>query len=330
MSSRKTYNLSIDKGVSDWIKFLSALMVAFHHYSQYALCSLHESGIVFKIFSSVGGYLGVAIFFFFSGYGLMESEQKRHLSFLKFIQKRFSKIYLPVLLVTLLWIGSCHIFDINHQSGDIQLFTGGGNLNEIFFGFYDGVLWFVKVLIVIYLAFYAFSALRPINETFAWLLFVILTIVIQVCTNYYIASYAILSIPFFTIGVFASEFKDRCFGGFNVSMLPLVVYPAIAIMLNIHIVVVINSIVIITLISICTRWDIKVTCPTILSTLAFDIYLVHNKILMMGRTYTDVFHIWEFVLFTIIAALSFYFIRMLVLQPKEVFPFFRKVRSNIF
>ena len=50
--------------------------------------------------------MGVAIFFFLSGYGLMESEQKSHLSLAAFFKRRFLNVYLPVLLVTALWLVS--------------------------------------------------------------------------------------------------------------------------------------------------------------------------------------------------------------------------------
>ena len=53
---------------------------------------------------SQGGNVGVAVFFFLSGYGLMSSELKGHLSASQFFKRRFCKIYIPVLLITAIWI----------------------------------------------------------------------------------------------------------------------------------------------------------------------------------------------------------------------------------
>ena len=46
----------------------------------------------------------VAVFFFLSGFGLMESEQKAHLDLKSFVRRRLMKIYLPVVLVSCLWL----------------------------------------------------------------------------------------------------------------------------------------------------------------------------------------------------------------------------------
>lgn len=172
---------------------------------------------------------------------------------------------------------------------------------------------------MLYLAFGAFATLRIENKISAWLLFASITIAIQILTKYCIGRHAIMSIPYFAIGVFASEFKEKCLWAFNVSILPLVVYPAIAVFfLQMHSAVIINSAVMAALIIALTLWKPKVACPAVLSSLAFDIYLVHNKVLMTGRTYTDNFPVWAFVTFTIVAALVFYFIRTLLLQPKTL------------
>ncbi len=94
----------IDKYLSTWIKFGAAIVVVLHHYSQYVCANDLSSNIIYKLFSSQGGYLAVAVFFFLSGYGLNESEKSKHLSFFSFLKKRWLKIYIPTLFVTALWI----------------------------------------------------------------------------------------------------------------------------------------------------------------------------------------------------------------------------------
>lgn len=95
----------IDKGFTNWMKVGAAILVVLHHYAQYATSALGETNIIYLALSAIGGYLGVALFFFFSGYGLMESEQSHHLNFNAFLKKRFVKVYLPVVLVTIIWTG---------------------------------------------------------------------------------------------------------------------------------------------------------------------------------------------------------------------------------
>lgn len=59
--------MSIDVGVGNCIKFLAAILIAFHHYSQYVISENPASANLFYQFcSSQGGYLGVAIFFFYN------------------------------------------------------------------------------------------------------------------------------------------------------------------------------------------------------------------------------------------------------------------------
>ena len=80
-------DLRIDKNLSSFLKFLAAITVALHHYSQYVCANHLSENILYKVLSSQGGYLAVGIFFFLSGYGLMESEKKHHLSPIGFIKK---------------------------------------------------------------------------------------------------------------------------------------------------------------------------------------------------------------------------------------------------
>ena len=95
--------LRISKSLSNYLKILCAVIVALHHYSLYVCAHDLSSSIFFKLLSAQGGFIGVAFFFMLSGYGLMESEKHRHLNFLPFLRKRFLRVYLPTLLVTLLW-----------------------------------------------------------------------------------------------------------------------------------------------------------------------------------------------------------------------------------
>lgn len=96
--------LIIDKGVSDFFKILSALIVMLGHYFAIKAQMGYDLNFIERCIRSQGGNIGVAIFFFLSGYGLMMSEMKSHLLLSQFFKKRFCKIYLPIILVTALWM----------------------------------------------------------------------------------------------------------------------------------------------------------------------------------------------------------------------------------
>jgi len=96
--------LLIPRGASDLLKVVAALLVMFSHY-----CNIKAStGVALNpiewLIRSQGGNIGVAIFFFLSGYGLMMSEMKSHLSLGQYFRRRFLKVYLPVILVTAIWL----------------------------------------------------------------------------------------------------------------------------------------------------------------------------------------------------------------------------------
>jgi len=100
-----------------------------HHYSQYVCANGLSDSFIYKALSMQGGYFGVAIFFFLSGYGLMESESKSHLKLTDFIRRRILKVYLPILLVSGIWLLVSPVMLSQSpfaKSIQIELCVGGG------------------------------------------------------------------------------------------------------------------------------------------------------------------------------------------------------------
>ena len=93
----------LTKRTCDLIKFLSALLVLSAHLGSTAI-GMGASHWIWYLLATQNGYIGVAVFFFLSGFGLMQSELRVHLSFKDFLKRRVLKVYLPVLLVTALWL----------------------------------------------------------------------------------------------------------------------------------------------------------------------------------------------------------------------------------
>ena len=143
--------IQLQRNFTDILRFVACCMVAIGHYSGYAIAKLGANNIFYDIAAAQFGYLGVALFFFLSGYGLMKSVSNKTPSFVSFLSRRLSRTYLPAVLVSILWL----IISI--------LVTGGGDLlcnQQYFLGviwrFNDEVMWFVQTIIVLYLFFYLY------------------------------------------------------------------------------------------------------------------------------------------------------------------------------
>lgn len=190
----------LSRNYTDFLKIIAALLVVVGHYSNASILQGWSSSFVWWALASQCGYIGVAIFFFLSGYGLSESDRKHHLPFGDFVRKRFLKIYRPVLLVTLIWIAV--EFAFMNKQGSWQSI-----LYSVFWGFDDCVLWFVKILFGLYAAFFAFSEFAARQKgTSAWLVLVLSSLCLMFIANQ-TEGYSSIGIPCFCIGVLLSRCK---------------------------------------------------------------------------------------------------------------------------
>lgn len=311
---------SISKDTANTVKVLSALLVMFHHYSQYVVVNGVYDSLVFKLLSTQGGYIGVAIFFFLSGYGLMESEQKSHLRLSAFFKRRFLKIYLPVLLVSTLWFAISPLLLKTQGEGYIDV--GGGEnwlvkIKYIALGFGDGVLWFLRALFVLYSIFYLFSEVYIYNKRTAIALLIILTIMLTAFEAVYVNDFKSISIPYFSLGVLMSLFKARETKAVVMSVVALFCFAAIGfIFYNLSLAghSAINAFMLAGFIVVLSirQWQIKL--PALLSVISFDLYLIHNKVLMALKGNMEIVTIEVFVIVTLITTLLFYLLRHRILK----------------
>ena len=302
--------LRIDKQLSSLVKFAAALTVALHHYSQYVCANDLSECIIYKLFSAQGGYLAVGVFFFLSGYGLMESEKKKHLPISAFLKKRLLRVYLPALLVTLLWL------PIKSYVQGEQLLTGGV-IYKLLWGFEDGVLWFVKVLIVLYLCFGIFIWIR---ERYSHIVSIIclnlLTAGVIAVVLLLLGDYLTISIPLFTIGVIGSLYNNgetqktfAYLGAWCVGIICLLIFRLGVSTLLIY--GLINYVTIFIAIFLLAKFPIKkkLVIPAVVGDISFDIYLVHNKALMALKVLLPVVPLYSFVGLSAAATILFYLIR---------------------
>ena len=302
-------DLKIDKSLSTWIKFGSALTVALHHYSQYVCANHIADSFIYKLFSSLGGFIAVAVFFFLSGYGVMESEKHKHLGLLAFLKKRWLRIYLPAVLVTLFWL------PIKSFLSSEQLLTGA--IYKLLWGFEDGVLWFVKVLLIQYLAFGLYNEIRVrCNSIISIVSLDLLTLctIATVLLLLKMPDYCLLSIPMFTIGVLASIFntnKAQMTGVFLIlwGLTMCLLFFCMESSYVIHTLIVYSFVFM--ALWLIAKFPLKkqLPVPSIINEISFDIYLVHNKVLWTLKLLLPIVPLYYFAGLAVPFVLLFYRVR---------------------
>ena len=321
--------LKIDKNLANWVKFFAAIGVALHHYVQHIAPYMTSSNIFVKMFTHVvgdySGYLAVAVFFFLSGYGLMESEKRNHLRFIPFLKKRILRVYLPVLLVSAIWIPiKSHLLHLS--------IIKGGAIYRLLWTFDDDILWFVRILLVLYIAFAIFAWVRHgYGIKRALFIFNILTLTVTLAAATGIAGFgfgrgAMMSVPLFTAGAISSLYNKSIYGciskgtiGYMIWFAAVIgIYLASGIFLDKNIMTPMllikyatynwGFILIITI--LLTRYNIKTaTCPALLASISYDIYIVHNKVLVSLTTLEQTVSFITFAFTVSICVLAFYTLR---------------------
>lgn len=305
-----SYNQSnkfcFDKGLTDLIKFLACLMIALHHYSQgMVVAGTHNP--IYQLFSTQGGWLGVAIFFFLSGYGLMKSDMKNHQSPIQFFKKRLLKTYLPAVLISFIW-GVC-------------LLIWGGQIFDIrwclslLWNFNDEVLWFVRAILKLYVAFYVYVCIASASPK--WLPPFYYIIIAAIAVWWVDAGFVhSSSVLLFFIGMSIAEYDEWYFRFIRNYYSPIALLCTIVVLMIvfrhdaawIHLLV--NYFLIASGIIVIAVFTIKVpSLPKWIGGVSYDVYLVHNKTLMLLRPAYAIVPLWEFVGLTALFTITFYNLR---------------------
>lgn len=165
--------LVFNRSVTNALKIAAAICVAIFHHSYCVWCGTIEVFSFSYAATSKLASWGIAIFFFFSGYGLMESEQRKPLAtFGCFMRRRILKIYVPVLLVTLLWL-PLYLPEVAGTPETWEQVAGyiGRGVSTLFWKWGDAALWFIRSLLQLYLVFFFFTKLlRKNKQAAAWTL----------------------------------------------------------------------------------------------------------------------------------------------------------------
>lgn len=302
----------IPSGCSDLLKVISAVLVMFSHYYNLKARTGYDLNVIEWCIRSQGGNVGVAVFFFLSGYGLMMSEMKSHLSLKMFFKKRFCKIYLPVLLITALWLPICYKITPPHSYSLI--------ISDLLWSFKDPVLWFIKSLLLLYGTFYLSTLYLKKKQTLSLAVLwsgTVITCIISYFSNGTFGLNSISGIPLFAVGVVSALWSLRKFMGIHPAFVALF-FSFIAISLTMSFFprfipnlahVIADYLVVATIILIFSQWHPIVKIPVIFSMITFDIYLVHLKILVVMQEVTPTLPILLFVVATLLFALTLNYLR---------------------
>lgn len=142
LSSFNQNYLSVKTGKC--FKGLFALVVIFHHLAQRT-----QTGILFRYFS-IFGYLAVAVFFFFSGYGLQKSYITKQDKYKKrFLLRRLPGILIPYIFITALyWLMNCaggYFYSIKDLA--VKIINGAP---------IDPNSWYIITIIAFYISYWIF------------------------------------------------------------------------------------------------------------------------------------------------------------------------------
>ena len=324
-------NFHLSNSTTDVLKFVSAILVVLHHF----VCCMPDAWdfIPYRPIVFFAGSAGVSVFFFLSGFGIMESERNSHLDFRAFIRRRFLKIYLPVLLVTALWLGFGSIF----VPGVLIPGEQHSFLYNLFINFGDPVFWFVQVLLWLYAGFYLFTLIYAHRPAVALIFLSAFTIIVAIVTYHWHVPVLSAPVPFFTIGVITSLVKDKKYGLWIMIDLLAIILAVDLPIYDIHTTlrIMFNLVLIATILVVFSVRRIDLRIPPLLAAVSFDIYLVHFKMLMM-RTFDD--SLRDIAIYTaalISCTLLIYYIRTSLLGPKtanlmsKMPVFWRKPNRNV-
>lgn len=199
---------------------------------------------------------------------------------------------------------------------------GGGNLSliyRLFIGFDDGVLWFLKVLFILYFTFAVYSYVKKrSNQLYANVSINLMTIAVVAIVWCVFPIYCTISVPMFVLGIMTSNSVDTSLS-LRKLILNVLVWGTLVctyllacetIALCIHAAINYMFIVVAILVLYKIPIIIKAKPKLLFATISFDLYLVHGKVLDILRCTMDNITLVDFMAYTFVFVLAFYMLRV--------------------
>ncbi|MBR3744624.1 MAG: acyltransferase family protein [Bacteroidales bacterium] len=197
-------------------------------------------------------------------------------------------------------------------------------LYTTFISFGDGILWFVRVIAVMYLFFYGYTLTRK-YERLRLPTLIIGTGVAYAFVYIWMESWCAISVPLFSLGIILVEYNETCtkvLKGFGWVLLWLASITVVMLILyqikgNLYVHSLMNYYVITAIVFLCAHCQINITPPVWLGGISYDIYLTHYKVMKFLAPVYGFITLHHFVVGTVIAATASYAIRSLVKFPRN-------------
>lgn len=191
---------------------------------------------------------------------------------------------------------------------------------DLFIGFKDPVLWFIRSLILLYTTFYVSTIYLNKKKKISLLILLVGTIItcgVNFITNGVFGLNSIASVPLFSVGVITALYSEKVIKFMHIALIPLFIsFITISIVMSFfprfmanisHLAM--DYLTVTAIILLFSNYNPKLRIPTILSIITFDIYLVHYKVLIVMNEVTQTFPIYVFIITTIICAVTLYLLR---------------------
>lgn len=301
--------ITLDRGFTDVLKLLAAIMVAMGHYSGFALNYVENP--LYRGIVMFGSGLGVNIFFFLSGYGLMMSEKRHHLSFYDFVKRRLMRVYFPVIFVSAIWgiVIWPNGEGIDHLPAYLKL---------VFITFGDGILWFIRVIAAMYLFFYGYTLIRQ-HKLWRLPILALGTAFAYSLVYLWVANWAAISVPIFTLGIILVEYNEHIYKmahGWGIGIWAILITTLMFILYllygNLYVHAWINYFVITCIVMLCAYRNIVVSVPQWVGGISYDIYLTHNKVINLLKPVLGYIPLHLFLVGTIITSVASYSLRIIL------------------
>lgn len=292
----KGHTLVFDRGLSDAIRLLSIIMISLHHYFQGLLVNGYGN-LFHRAYCTQAGYLGVALFFFFSGYGLAKSNGKHYMGAWEYFQKRILKVLMPMIWASLLWaiflkVGVCglglieleNVCDVTEGGVFLALLSLSGDGGMYF----DSVMWFMKVLLMMYISFWFYATVKKsfqYNRTVLPLLTItVFTLIVVLVVCKFMRPWMAISVPLFLFGVSVADYPkcvSKYFWVIVVGIIAICVTVTLITRSEFIVHIAFNYVFVMVMLMTVYLLNIRVRLPAGIGSWQFDVYLTHNKARML-------------------------------------------------
>lgn len=137
----------LNLGVTTELRGFAIFIIIVGHLCRHALRNKMDLPLFFD-----SGYIGVGVFLFLSGYGLMESYKSRGLE--RFFERKILRIYVPFVFFSIVWLVLDFVLLNKNQGFFNSIAVASGFLST------DRNYWYIKFLVFLYVAFYLVNYLQ--------------------------------------------------------------------------------------------------------------------------------------------------------------------------